>query len=69
MRYHWLSPLAHARLWPLTSYDNGLCTILWMIPVNSQASAYPPVDKRCCGKVDNCGGAQSCQVAGLRRRF
>jgi hypothetical protein len=53
----------------LTSYDNGLCKSLWMIPVNLQASACPAVDKRGCGKVDNCGGAQSCQVAGLGYRF
>jgi hypothetical protein len=40
-----------------------------MIPVNSQVSACLAVDKQGCGNVDNRGGGQSGQVAGLRRRF
>ena len=65
-RYHRLPPLAHACLQPLTSQDNALCTSLWIIRVNSLASAFPAVDDRVCGNVDNRGGTQSCQVAGLR---
>jgi hypothetical protein len=68
-RYHWLSPLAHAYLQPLTSQDNALCTSLWIIRANWLVSACPVVDDRGCGNVDNRGGAQSCQVAGLRRRL
>jgi len=68
-RYHRLPPLAHACLQPLTSQDNALCTILWIIRVNMLVSACPAVDDRGCGNVDNRGGAQSCQVAGLRCRF
>jgi len=62
-------PLAHACLQPLTSQDNALCTILWIIRVNMLVSACPAVDDRGCGNVDNRGGAQSCQVAGLRGRL
>jgi len=65
-RYHRLPPLAHACLQPLTSQDNALCTRLWIIRVNSLVSACPAVDDRVCGNVDNGGGTQSCQVAGLR---
>jgi hypothetical protein len=68
-RYHWLSPLAHAHLQPLTSQDNALCTDLWIIQVNSLVSACPAVDDRGCGNVDNRRGVQSCQVAGLRCRL
>ena len=53
----------------LTSQDNALCTNLWIILGNSLVSAYPAVDERDCGNVDKRGGAQSCQVAGLRCRF
>ena len=38
-RYHWLSPLAHAHLQPLTSQDNALCTGVWIIRVNLLVSA------------------------------
>ncbi len=68
-RYHWLPPLAHACLLPLTSQDNALCTRLWIIRVNTLVSACPAVDDRGCGNVDNRGGTQSCQVAGLRGRL
>jgi hypothetical protein len=68
-RYHWLSPLVHAYLLPLTSQDNALCTSLWIIRVKWQVSACLAVDDRTCGNVDNRSGAQSCQVAGLRFRL
>jgi hypothetical protein len=68
-RDHWLPPLAHACLPSLTSQDNALCTILWIIQANSQVSACLAVDDRGCGNVDNRGGARSCQVAGLRSRL
>ena len=65
-RYHRLPPLAHACLQPLTSQDNALCTILWIIRVNTLVSACPAVDDQGCGNVDNRGVTQSCQVAALR---
>jgi hypothetical protein len=68
-RYHWLPPSVHACLRPLTSQDNALCTRLRIIRVNTLVSACPAVDDRDCGNVDNRGGMQSCQVAGLRCRF
>jgi len=55
-------------LLPLTSQDNALCASLWIIPVKSLVSARSLVDERGCGNVDNRGGAQSCQVGGLRGR-
>ena len=58
MRYHGLSPSAHAHLQRLTSQDNALCTSLWILPVKSLVSACPAVDGRGCGNVDNPGGAQ-----------
>jgi hypothetical protein len=57
------SPAALAR------QDNALCASLWIIPVNSLVSSCPAVDDRGCGNVDNRGGTQSCQVAGLRGRL
>ena len=68
-RYHWLPPLAHACLQPLTSQDNALCTSLWTIQVNTLVSACPVVDDRGCGNVDNRGGMQSRQVAAFAAAF
>ena len=58
MRYHWLSPSAHAHLRRLTSQDNALCTSLWILQVKSLVSACRAVDGQGCGNVDNRGDAQ-----------